>query len=1010
MDKLIKFCIERKNVTIATSIFILLFGIYSYTSMSRQEMPDTSSPAVQITTVYPGASAKTVAEQVTKKVEDQVAMLEGVDYLSSISNDNISVVYGVLEYNVDYDKQWEKLRTSLENLKTQMPDGVQPFDINTDLVETNDLILVFSSPNYDSTRLKDIAENFKSKLVGVKGIRKIDIDGEKKNRIQIEVDYAKLNTMSIGIDDIMKIIKAQNAVIPIGDIQANSGKINVDMPKALEKLDDFKNIIIDINPDNGIITRLSDIAVIEFKQKPQDNYFLKDGNSAVMLGAKFNKNLNIVPIGEEVKKIVKELKSQYPEDLNIDEMIFQPDDVKTSVNDFIINLLEGILFVIIVIFVGMGVRNAFVVSISIPMSIAATFLYMEQAKIQLHQVSISALIIALGMLVDNAIVISDAVQEHINTGLENQEAAYRGAREQMIPIFTSTLTTLAAFSPLISLPGEAGEFLSSLPVIVIVALGASFLAAIFVIPTLTSMSLIEFQPKNNIINKFSNLYTKLFENNIKHNKMLVFALILIIGASLFGFKQFVDIKMFPYVDKNIVYLNITNDITGNIENTEELVLEAEKLLRTQPEITETYVAVGGSLPRFYMTQDFIFPSEAHAQIFARYDMSKSKYSNYEDLKFGLQKLFDNNFKNGYASVRLLEIKIPGPNIEIRAYSDDDERLLEVSNQIYEYLQSLNTTNNVQIEKPNYKYQYNVNIDDSLAMRAGLTRYDIQLQTSLGLGGMNITQLNNGGDNYDIFLTSNVNNIEDLSNFRIKSGITGNKSALRNIADIHIKSESDSIRRYDRKNMIYVSSNVIPKVGTASIQANVEEFIKTLDTDGIEFHFGGDSLTTNKYLTGLLKASLIAIGLIYIILLVQFNSFIKPLVIMATVLLAMIGIIAALLLTRTNFTFTVGLGAASLMGIVVNNGILLIEYIDRARADGLDVLDACRSSVSRRMRPILLSSVTTIFGLIPLIFANSSFFTPMAIALMGGLLIATFTTITVIPVIYYMIYNRIQKKI
>ena len=233
MDKLIKFCIERRSVTIAISVFVLILGLYSYYFMPRQEMPDTSSPAVQITALFPGASAKTVEEQVTKKIEDKVAMLDGVHYLSSVSYDNVSVVAAVLEFDVDYNKQWDKLRTLLDNLQKEMPEGVGTFDIDTDLVQTNDLILVFHSPEYDSVRLKAAAQNFKSKLEQIEGVKSIELFGEKQNRVSVELNLAKLNRMKLSITDIMNLIKAQNTVIPIGSIEGVSGKIGINIPNNL---------------------------------------------------------------------------------------------------------------------------------------------------------------------------------------------------------------------------------------------------------------------------------------------------------------------------------------------------------------------------------------------------------------------------------------------------------------------------------------------------------------------------------------------------------------------------------------------------------------------------------------------------------------------------------------------------------------------------------------------------------------------------------------------------------
>lgn len=1010
MFNLIKFTIKSKKVTFSLAIFVVLLGIYSYYFMPRQEIPELSSPAVQIVTVYTGASAKTVEEQVSKKIEDEIATLDGVEWIQSSSQDNVSIVIGMLNYKVDYEKQWDKLRVQLDNLQKKMPEGVGTFDINTNLVDTNGIIISFSSDKYDNTRLKGFAQDFKTRLLDIKGIKKIEVVGEKENRVEIKLNYNKLNLLGVGIDDVFKLLKAQNVIIPPGDLQTTDGKLNVNVPKSFENLDDFKNTVVSVSRETGVITRLSDIAEVSFAQKSQDTYFIKGQNPAIMLNAQFETGINVVLIGEEVENVIQELKSYYPDDVEINEMMFLPRDVDKSVNSFIVNLLQGVLLVIFVIFVGMGMRNALVVSLSIPLSIAITFVFMGFLKIQLHQVSIAALIIALGMIVDNSIVISDAVQVKINEGHERKLAAYEGAREQFIPVFTSTLTTVAAFSVLTGLPGEAGEFLSTLPTIVIITLSASFFVAMYIIPVFSSVFLREYTPKTNLVDKVSGFYNKIFEFNASHSKLSLIGMFVLVVISVFVFINYVDINMFPYVDRDIIYVDLKADITGNIDETRKLALETQDLLKEFPEIIDTYISVGGSLPRFYMTQDFMYPSDENAQVFAKFDLTKSKnISSREDLKYKIQTTLDRKLSRGYASTRLLEIKIPGSAVEVRVYGQDIKRLSEVSRKIYEYLQSLDTTINVQIVEPNYKYQYQIDIDDVSAIRNGLTKYDIQLQLNMAINGMSVGDLNNGGDNYDIFLETDVKTINDVESFMIKSPITNKKVMLKNIAKVSLKQEFDSIKRYDRKTQISVKSDTIPGIGSSSLQKNVEEFVSKLDLEGVSIQYDGDEGTMAKYLTGLISASMIAVALIYIILLVQFDSFVKPIIVMATVLLAMIGIVVALVLSSTNFTFTVGLGAASLMGVVVNNGILLIEYIDRAIDEGMSVLEACRHSVGQRMRPILLSSVTTIFGLIPLVLAKSSFFTPMAIALMGGLIVATFTTITIIPTMYYVVYSKIESR-
>ncbi len=1015
MKNLIKWSIRESKVTILVSLVILIFGGLSYYFMPRQENPDTTSPVVRIITIFPGASAETVREQVTKKIEDEVAKLDRVDVLKSYSQDNASTVFAILNDEVDYDKEWSKLKTSLEKLQKKLPSTVQAIDMETELTKTAGIIISLSSDEYDNVRLTQFAKDYRQKLARLEGINSVEINGSKTNRVKIEINKEKINSLQLSIDDVFNLIRAQNVVIPAGSVSTDEGKINVSVPATFDTLDDFKNLVINVSRKNGELLKLSDIAEIGIEEVKSDNYFIKAGRPSVLVTAYFEEDENVVLIGQKVRKEIEKLKNVYPKDLIIDEVLFLPEDVAKSVDSFILNLLEGILFVVLVIFFGMGIRNAVLVSVAIPLSIAMTFSSMGLIDVELQQVSISALIIALGILVDNAIVIIDAIQHHINDGLSRVEASFKGAKEQALPVLTSTLTTIAAFSPLMALPGAAGEFTRSLPLIVIVALTASYIVAMLVTPSLASLFLKERTKKRDMLKPVQKFYSGLMEYNLKNPILSLFIVLALLGGAVFAGVKLIDVKMFPYVDKNWFYVNIKNEVVGDINDTEKLVLKAEEILSSYPEVTETTDAVGGGLPRYYMMADYMMPSEDNGMILAKFDLSKSgRFEKREDLVYDIQKRFDKEFVGGYGTAKLLEINIPGPNVEVRVAGDSYAEIEKVTDRIYKHLLNDKRTINVQQNKPSYRYRYKVDINDEKALRYGLNKYDIQKQLNMSLHGMVAGVYTKAGKNYDIFVKSNVKTISDIENIRIKSSFTKNKYLLKEIADISLEKELGAIFRFDRKTVVMVTSDIRPGYGVSSVTDDVYRLINDMkkeensDVDNVDISFGGDEETMSLYLKGLYKAAFLAIVLIYLILLVQFNSLLQPLIIMMTVPLSLIGIIVALIVTGTNFTFTVGLGAASLMGIVVNNGILLIEYINRARKDGMSIKDACRHSVDKRIRPILLSSVTTIFGLIPLAFSDSTFFTPMSIALMGGLIAATFMTITVVPTIYYVLEKRTEN--
>ena len=1002
MSKFIKAAIRERKVTILLSIIILIFGMYSYHFIPKQENPDTSSPAAQIITTYPGASATDVENLVTKPVEDAVATLDGIDYIQSYSYDNASVVVVMLNYEVDYNEQWDLLRNELDDLQNNLPSGIKNSQINTDLTESAGFILSVNSEKLSYSQLADYANQYKDELDLVDGIKKIEIDGELERELVIEIDNQKLREYNLAIKDIYDLIKAQNTIIPPGSIKTETGKINLSVPKSFENIRDLENLILTMSKENGSLVRLRDVANIEFKYLEDDLKFKQNGKKAVLITGYFKDDKNIVLIGEDVREKINKLSNNLPNTVQVDEVLFLPEDVDKSVSDFTMNLLQGIILVIIVVLVGMGKRNSIIVSFTIPLSIATTFSLMYILDIEVQQVSIAALIIALGILVDNSIVISDAIQVKINEGKSHFEAAFTGTKEQSIPVFSSTLTTIAAFAPLMTLPGEAGEFAKALPQVVMISLTASFIVAMLVTPALASKFFKKDKKDKDNLKHVKKFYRKILNWNLENPIKAIFIVIIFFSVSLAGIKA-IQIKMFPYVDKDIIYFDLESEISGDIDKNEEFIKSVEQKIDSIDEIGDFTTAIGGGLPRFYMTANTITPSDDKGQILAKFDLSQSdRFKTGEELAYYLQNKFDREVTKGSVTVNLLEINMPGPAINVRISGKNSKKNNQVANQVFNKLAKINGTINTKKNKGDYKYEYDLDIDEDLVSTLGLTKYDIQYQINLALRGNKVSVLRVKGNEYNIKIKSNAETIDDLMNLPIKSGYTNEKILVKQFADLKLTKNLNSIKRYDREGLVSVTSNVRPDIGISNVQIELEKYIDSIDTSGTKISFGGDNETITKYLTGLVAAGLFALVIVYIILLIQFNSLKQPVIILVTIPLSFIGIIAALLISNTPFTFTVGLGVASLFGIVVNNAILLIEYINRARKDGLDVKNSCIDSVEKRVSPILLSSLTTIFGLIPLVRANSSFFSPMAIALIGGLLVSTFLTINVIPTVYYLV--------
>ncbi|MDW5299220.1 MAG: efflux RND transporter permease subunit [Sedimentibacter sp.] len=1005
MKKFISFLLKEKYIVIAAFVITMVFGFISYYYMPRQENPDITSPAALITTIYPGASASDVELLVTKKIEEEVSKIDGIEKIDSYSNDNYSAVIVTISYTVDKEKQWTDLKNYIDNIKDELPEGCYTPDIDTEsMVESAGMLLSISGDSLTYDQLENYAENLKQQLLNIDEINKVKISGGPDKKAFVEIDAMNLNTYSVSIEDIYNLLQSQNLKIPAGAINTPAGKINVDVPESFESLKDIENLIITAS-DSGGIVRLKDVASIYFGEKDNEKKIYNNGKSAVILAAYFKTENNIVLVGDEINESILKTKNSAPAEVSIDKITFQPDDVKLALNDFIINLFEGVLFVILIVLIGMGIRNALIVSISLPLTIFATFIAMYLFHIDLQQISIAGLIMAVGMVVDNSIVVSDAIQVRLNEGKSHNEASLMGVTESAVPVFSSTLTTVAALATLFVLPGEAGEFIKTMPVVIIVALSFSYIVSIVVVPVFASIYFKTNIKLDNYDSKTRLLFTKFLNTALNHKKSTVYYVFGFFAISLIIAVFVLPLEIFPYTDKNYIYIDVTNSKKGDLDSTYDITKQIEELLSSEPAVENITSSVGGYMPKFYLTSAIGSDTDDFSQIIVKFNLKNDKSfgKNKEEFMMHIQNKLNENIAGADMTAKLLALTAPGSDVEIYVTGLDRNLLIEKSNLIKNELMSIDGLYNINNTSTENKQEYYVDIDDDMATMMGLTKYDIQRQINIALSGTDATVFRTNGKEYDIFLKSNISSISQLENFKIKSSATGNKIMLKQAAHIGLKSAEPSALRYNKAPVIKITAEVASGYSAQIIQKKIENIIdNNYSSEEINYQYGGEKQTLLKYLRGLGIAGLISLAAIFIILMVQFNSLLQPLIILMTVPLSAIGSIFGLWIFNQPFSFTAGLGLLALLGIVVNNAILLIEYINRARQDGLTIEEACKSSVKRRFRPIMLTTVTTVVGLVPLAFSASSFFTPMAVTLMTGLMISTLLTLIVIPTLYSLI--------
>ncbi|WP_372994403.1 efflux RND transporter permease subunit [Lutispora sp.] len=1003
MTKAIAAALKNRSITLVLAVVVVIFGIYSYYAIPKQEDPDIIPPFAMLTTTYPGASPEIVEKLVTKKIEDKLVEIEGYDYSQSYSQNSVSIVILRLRNGADIEKAWRILREKMDDLQSQLPEDCSKIDIKTDLADTAGIIISLTGGNYSYEELEFFAEDLKNELMKIEGISKFEINGAQQKEVKVRVDIGKLNQYMLSLQDIVNIIKAANVEIPSGTIDGSS--INVKVSSQYETLEDIMNTIVYVSQDSGASVRLKDIAYIEMGLEDSSYKVKHNGQNSVLLTGYFVKDKNIVNIGKKVEKTLWDLEDNLPEDVSLDKVLFQPEEVAKATNNFIKNLLEGMIFVIIVVFLGIGLNNAIVVSTAIPLSIMATFVAMYLTGIKLHQISISALIIALGMLVDNAIVISDAIQVRLDRGDDRLEACIDGVKEVAIPVFSSTLTTVAAFIPLLMLDSVAGEYVISVPQIVMLSLSFSYITALFVTP---SLAYVFFKPGRGKLKSFSlrKAFMSLLSKALRHRKLSIALSIGVFALSIYTALK-LGLQFFPYADKDMMYININSEKSNDLEKTEKIAEDIFRVLEEQPEIVFYTGAIGDGLPKFYNAVPISTPSKDYAQILMKLDFKKGgRFKKNSEFADYLQLELDRKITGGTAAVKMLELAEPtAAPVIVRISGEDMEELVHSAEQIKAMLEDIPGTMNIDDDHADRIYEYNVDLDPALAAYYGLSAYDVQNEVNIALMGRVATKLRQHGSEYNIRVKGDIRSKEDLENLMIKSSAASTKALLKLVAPISVKHMYPQVKKYDRDMTVMVYSDVKTGYNPVDIERKLEEKLTETDMGNVSIIFDGEREKIVQYFGDLGVSLIIAVVLVYIILLFQFRSFLQPFIILVTIPLSIIGSIFGLAIFRQPLSFTALLGIVSLAGVVVNNAILLLDFINAERAEGKDVNESCIDAVDKRFRPIMLTTTTTVIGLIPLALGGSSLMVPMAVSLMSGLMVSTLLTMVVIPVVYSLFEKR-----
>ena len=971
---------------------LCLLGIAAYSTMPRQEDPSFPYRAGMITVSYPGASAEAVERLVLQPLTDELRQVEELDWSQGTARTGVALARLKLRDRIyDTDSAWDRVRQAMERARQDFPDDVGLMELDDRLIDIPAVVLaVGGSPSV--TELSEVAERLKQNLLDIPGISRIELEGDADEQITLALDDAALYRLGVPPKRILDTLARRNQTIPGGFVVVEGKRLSVLPNTEFTDIDAIRATPIEL-PDGSQVPLAAAAEVWRGPAEPRQPETWFDGERVVLLSIIMEEgSTDAIRFGERIRERLDQGRPDF-EPYQLREMFFQPDKVSDRLDDLAWSLVLSVLIIVAVVFTGMGIRMGLLVASILPMVALISVGLYDLGGGVLHQIAVIGMVISLGILIDNAIVIVENIQGHLDEGMRRLDALRKAVGELAGPLGASTGTTLAAFAPLLMARGGAADFTRGVPVMIMLTLSVSYLLAISAVPLLAARFL---KPRKNIHkDRLIGLASYLGGLVYRHPGRLITAGALLVVISL-GMTPFMAQQFFPNADRPRVIVEMYMPEGTDQARTSEVAAVLEQAIRTRPEALEVHRFVGFTGPSFY----YNLQRSPQAPNRARLVVRTPTLADTTDLVKWIRHEAARSLPELDITAGILGQGPPRPApVEVRIFHPDDNARARATEQVYSILRGVEGTVDVRHDLDIGVPSIAINVDDATAARYGLTRADVAQSLYGQSYGAVAERYRQEDDPIPIVLRSREGTSLSLS--RLLSVNTyndqGDAIPLSAVATVETTWEPAAV---------YLRNGV--RVNT--ISANLEEdysFSQALDglyagleqnplPAGTRLDMGGDAEGSDRANSALLTAAPIGMLLLLFFLLLQFNSFRRVGIILLTVPLATVGIFPGLVLSGSPFGFQSLLGVIALVGIVVNNAIVLLDVMDRELERGRAIADAVRTAVERRTRPILLTTATTVAGLLPLAFSSSTLWPPMAWAIISGLLASTVLTLLVIP--------------
>ncbi|QUM80402.1 efflux RND transporter permease subunit [Moritella sp. 5] len=993
-----EFAIKQRTFILFFMVVCIIGGVASYFKLGKFEDPSFTVKTALVIAMYPGASALEVEEQVTDVVEARLQQMETLNRVRSLSQPGMSMVFVDLKESTnsaDLPQEWDLLRRKVNDLSLELPPSAQIKLVKDEFSEVYGMLFSIHSSEAEPYELREYSKELQRRLQAVNGIKKVELHGVQSRSVYIDFPPERLAQYGLTAVQVWDQLRTQSSTFYAGSFMADQEHIRVNQSSEFKSLNDVKNLMIrgGINELATSTLRLGDVAEVTMGYRdPAFTMNRYDGEQSVAVAVSPISGFNVVLLGDTIKSVIANYQNELPLGVEVSTVTFQPEEVEIAINKFLINILESALIVAVVLWIFMGFRSASIVTFSLVFTILLTLIFMWMNDISLQRVSLGTFIIALGMLVDNAIVITDMFKSKLNKGIERTEAAISSVKETALPLLGATIIAITGSSPVIFSKTDVAEFALSLFQVMAASLLLSWLVAVVITPLLCWYLI---SKDNKIQQAEQSRYNRFVTLAVSNPKKVLVGIVPVILAAIIIVPN-VKTNFMPLSDRPLVFFDYWLPNGSRLSQTSEDMKKVEHWLLEQDEVESIASFIGESAPRFSMTVepeplDFSYGQVViNMKSFDAIDSLVVKGDEWAAQAFPNAEPRFKSLKMATSEKYSLEARFSGPEPAVLHKLADQAKAI--------FRQNENTT----YVRDDWRQKSKVItpvVNQERAREAGVTRSDIAFTISRASTGVPLSQMYLGDEAIPIMIRDTSRNLSNLNNLPVRSTLSLQSTPLGQVVDgYNTGFEETKIWRRNRVRTITAQAGITVGLAASDIRKEIAAQMESIELPlGYSFEWGGEFYDEDKTVTDIYK-QLPKAGLVMAIILVaMFNGFKQPLIIIATIPLAATGSALGLVLFDKPYGFTALIGAIALSGMIIKNGIVLMDQIELERKQGKALNEAVINATLNRTMAISMGALTTILGMIPLL--GDTLFSPMAATIIGGLLLATVLSLIVMPAAY-----------